>query len=157
LEHGHSMGKAEVFKCYGCPTFLLTQQQWKIFVENPARNKILTYPFSRDTSLSEYKRSIDLAPINDDLIRAITICLLSSRGEAAKDQSISSYDEALGTMQETEKNLSRGNEIEDFIQPTFISGYTYKGDPIYSVIRVYSEEECEAIEAEIENIAPRLY
>jgi hypothetical protein len=167
--HNKSRGAQIICALYGfnCPAFLLTPNRWKLFVETPARNGILTFPFSQDASLSQYKRSNSMAVVDDDFIRAITLCLLSRKARDAEvpaetvqatdfsysvDQNVASTPKLTLAQTETKSEAS--------ITPVFAVGNTAAGDPIYLPVRVYADEATYAAESEMEdqeNIPPRLF
>ena len=73
---------------FNCPTFLFTQKQWKLFVENDDRDQIFTFPFSNDDNLTSHVNSSLVHLTGNTLLMAIAICLLSNRTaivEAAKN------------------------------------------------------------------------
>lgn len=63
---------------YVCPTFLLTQRIYKLFIENPERNLIYTFPYGDDSSKSNHENSCFMNPVGRDLIKLIYL-LLSAR------------------------------------------------------------------------------
>lgn len=52
------------------PIFLLNSERFKIFVENDARNEVLTYPFTEEDGANATE------PIGERLVKALIICLL---------------------------------------------------------------------------------
>ncbi|KAJ3253378.1 hypothetical protein HK103_000698 [Boothiomyces macroporosus] len=147
---------------YGCPTFLYTQNIFKVFVENAERNAIYTYPYNDDTSLSEHVRSTLVQPMGSNLIKAIVICLLSERNKPEKgiddevkielklETPIKGENIPKQLYLSTKKpptNKSERSSIQNK-KPRYVSGYV-DGQPVYTEIRVYSGDEVEEVEAEI--------
>ena len=149
------------------PTFLLTQKQWKLFVENKHRNSIITFPYNSECEYSAHVKSSLAQPMGTTFLKAIVICLLSKRGYVESDEGISTKD-SVPLMQTPEHQIIKQNLFEtpqkparlsDRLQksygsshgrktPKFISGYV-DGKPVYSVVRVLSPELVARIEDEI--------
>lgn len=149
---------------YHCPTFLLTQEHWKLFVENDDRNQVFTFPF--DDSLPLNERSVITEMVGSSLVRAIVIILLSKictpvEGKrlatpkkivAIKSKRLTPHkgsDEAGPSKRPlpcdaSEPNLRRkSSRIEKMAKkPTYFSGYRH-GNPVYLPIRIMSAEEIE--------------
>jgi len=68
-----------VLYTFNCPTFLFTQRQWKLFVENSDRNAILTFPYDDDHEHTPHVNSSLVQPMGTTFLKAIVICLLSRR------------------------------------------------------------------------------
>jgi len=102
---------------FNCPTFLFTQGQWKLFVENDARNSILTFPYGNDSDHSPHVNSSLVQSMGTTFLKAIVVCLLSKRTYRKK-------------------------------QPSFVSGFI-DGIPLYTTVRVLSEEDVLIIEDKI--------
>ena len=145
---------------FNAPTFLLSQQHWKLLVENEDRNAILTFPYGDEHS--PHVRSAQLASMGSDFVRAIVICLLSNRrtvleAKAARvgssipcitpeKPSLSSKSHATGVK---EQKISARLETPSGIkQPSFVSGYC-NGLPVYSLVRVLAPDVVANIEDEI--------
>lgn len=58
---------------HNCPTFLLTQKHWKLFLENEERNSVLTFPYREDGRGASHVRSCRVAQMDADFIKAIVI------------------------------------------------------------------------------------
>lgn len=98
---------------FNAPTFLFTQQHWKLFVENDERTTISTYPFSSLPDQSPHVNSCMMEPVGISLLKTIMICLLSTRGAVAR-----SGDEAVGlnvNVTPAAKGLKR--RIETVLKP----------------------------------------
>ena len=67
------------------PVFLLTQLQWKVFVENENRDAILSYPAALIGS--EYQRSLQMKGMGPEIIQAIIIVLLARPNTLFNDES----------------------------------------------------------------------
>jgi hypothetical protein len=161
--HGKCRGTQVLTALYGfyCPTFLLTPEQWKLFVETPERNGIFTHPFSPDPSLSGYMRSITMGIMDDDFLRAITICLLRDSFISQSNTPISANSISSTTSVGTATVQGNGsNYVTQPIKPSVMTGVSENGAAQYRTLRVYTPEEVAVIEAEIEaeenqeNIAP---
>ena len=151
-----------------CPTLLLTQQQWKLFVENPSRDSVLTFPFGNDSSESEHVNSTLTKGMGKTLIKTVVICLLS-KFSSTSTKTKQSFGAVLETptvsrkafrrldndfkrlqvtkvpeLTTTKKNASK-RSICPKPTPKFISGFL--GDvPIYSNVRVARQDVVESKE-----------
>ena len=65
---------------FNAPTFLFTQKQWKLFVENKERNAVLTYPYNDDVNHTPHVNSSLVYPMGTTFLKTIVICLLSRKG-----------------------------------------------------------------------------
>jgi hypothetical protein len=128
---------------FNCPTFLLNQKQWKLFVENEARNAIFTYPYNE--GYTSHVNSSLMNPMGSEFIKAIVICLLSKRFSVEVVDSDSENKAATNTV--TPQN-SKSRENSEKRVPCFISGYS-DGRPIYSTVRVVPDRVVAEIEMEI--------
>lgn len=154
---------------HGCPTFLYTQDQWKIFVENDARNAILTYPFDYTQELA-HTGSVWAHRMGPTFIRAIVICLLSTRNEQVHTpekiplvfetpqtragragQNPSPEDQPAHEVRRSARLKKKSRTL----MPSFLSGYK-NGVPVYSDIRVYTAEEVAAIDEQIETLEKQM-
>jgi hypothetical protein len=157
---------------HNCPTFLLTQAHWKLFVENEERNCVLTFPYDADETDTLHVRSCRVANMDLDFLKAIVICLLSKRHTATEsiEQPPSSgilYADLDKLPAEAPfKHVLKDSPAKKKIkldsqkggtssskrlapkEPSFISGYA-DGEPIYSIIRVRSDEAVSRIEEQI--------
>ena len=64
---------------FGAPTLLYTQRHWKLLVENGKRNRILTFPYSKDSNVTPHVKSTLMEPMNENIQKVILICLLATR------------------------------------------------------------------------------
>ena len=65
---------------YNAPTFLITNVQWKVFVENRERNQIFTFPFNDEPGdLPQFYRAGRYGFLDDqeDFLKAVAICILA--------------------------------------------------------------------------------
>ncbi|KAJ2993465.1 hypothetical protein HDV02_002408 [Globomyces sp. JEL0801] len=154
---------------FNCPTFLFTQRQWKLFVENSDRNAILTFPYdnNNDNHTPHVKSSL-VEPMGTAFLQAIVICLLSQRVSLEGSMKAVTL-EGSSQVKETPKKtiikpkyfdtpdkpkrqsarLQKGSSLESGKKiPTFVSGYI-EGQPIYMKIRVVPQEVVAGIENEI--------
>jgi hypothetical protein len=79
---------------FNAPIMLLTQQQWKLFVENSERNAIFTFPFGTEPGENfQTFNSLETMRTGTTFLKAIAICLMSSWStfQASKN----SIDEAM--------------------------------------------------------------
>ncbi|KAI9339391.1 hypothetical protein BDR26DRAFT_862349 [Obelidium mucronatum] len=113
---------------FNCPTFLFTQRQWKLFVENSDRNSVLTFPYEDKVNHTPHVNSSLVQPMGTTFLKAIVICLLSRRDSL--EESLKSF-----TLQKP--------------MPSYVSGYDDKGLPIYTIARVVSQEVVARIEDQI--------
>ena len=153
---------------YNCPTFLFTQRQWKLFVENDDRNTVLTFPYGENGEHTPHVNSSQVQPMGTTFLKAIVICLLSRRSslvEAVKAEKLQETslvketpkktdvkEKYFNTTEKPQRRSARlsklsGADSEKKV-PTFISGYVDKF-PIYSVVRVLPQEVVDIIEDEI--------
>jgi hypothetical protein len=153
---------------FNCPTFLFTQRQWKLFVENSDRNAILTFPYNDNHEHTYHVNSSLLQPMGTTFLKAIVICLLSRRvslEESMKAVNLEVAPQVKETPTKTiikpkhfdsrdkpkrqsarlqkASNLECGKKI-----PSFVSGYV-EGQPIYSLVRLVPQEIVAGIEDEI--------
>jgi hypothetical protein len=151
---------------FNCPTFLLTQKQWKLFVENDERDAVFTFPYNDEASFTPHVNSSLVHPIGKIFLKAIVICILSERPSLV--QPLKEISLAVPTRIDTPKKgeiIRESNFTTDkkpqkqseqiqsssgtgMRQPSFVSGYI-DGQPIYSTIRVLPEEDVSRIEDEI--------
>lgn len=65
---------------HSCPTFLLSQKYWKVFIENSNRNGIVTYPFDKTVARDHLKvKANTFKGMGTTLVKVIVLCLLSKR------------------------------------------------------------------------------
>ena len=60
-----------------CPTFLVTPKQWKLFVESPDRDSILTFPYNKNPSYAPHLASTLVHPTGNTFLKALTICIMA--------------------------------------------------------------------------------
>ncbi|KAI8895107.1 hypothetical protein BC833DRAFT_623320 [Globomyces pollinis-pini] len=154
--HSRGIQVLSALYAFNCPTFLFTQRQWKLFVENPERNSVLTFPFNDNAEHTPHVNSSLVQPMGRDFLKAIVICLLSQR--VSLDDSMKSI-----TLQESsqvkeikpkffdtpEKPVRTSGRLLGQPKPSYLSGYDDKGQPIYSLVRVAPPEMVARIEEEI--------
>ena len=151
---------------FNCPTFLFTQRQWKLFVENSDRNAVLTFPYNDNHEHTPHVNSSLVQPMGTTFLKAIVICLLSRRVTLEESMTAVNVGESSQVKETPRKiiikpkyfdtpdkpkrqsarlqkasNLESGKKI-----PSFVSGYD-KGHPMYTIVRVVPQD----IVAEIEN------
>ena len=153
---------------FNAPTFLFTQKQWKLFVENKERNAVLTYPYNDDVNHTPHVNSSLVYPMGTTFLKTIVICLLSRKEslvDAKNEMSIQEESQVMETPKKTiikEKffetskkpqrqsarlqKASESNYVKK--QPSFVSGYM-DGQPLYEVVRVLPQEVVSRIEDEI--------
>ena len=153
-----------------CPTFLLTNKQYKLFVENRERNAVLTYPFLEGSKESSFINSCDVDLMGPTFLKVIVICLLSRRAsliESMKSVKITQnetssvknkvlskiLEKAKISMEKTKKffglSQRRSPRLLETPNPTYVSGYDDQGNPIYSLVRVVPKEIVKRIEDKI--------
>ncbi|KAH6583368.1 hypothetical protein BASA60_001492 [Batrachochytrium salamandrivorans] len=154
---------------FNCPTFLFTQKQWKLFVENKDRNAILTFPYNDNDDHSPHVNSSLVHPMGTTFLKAITICLLSRRFSLEESMKTVTLDESASQINETpEKTVIKPKDFDTPEEPTiqstrlqtssglesgkktpsFVSGYA-NGQPIYTTVRVVPQDIVARIEDEI--------
>ena len=97
---------------FNCPTFLLTQKRWRLFVENSNRNAVLTFPYG--DGFTEHANSSFVASMGSDFLKAIVVCLLSKR--PALKESISSVP--LGVSSQVTKTPEKTMATSKFFNTT---------------------------------------
>lgn len=153
---------------FGCPTFLFTQRQWKLFVENSDRSAIFTFPYDNNDNHTPHVNSSLVQPMGTTFLKAIVICLLSRRFSLEGSMKAITLEES-SQVKETPKKiiiktkyfdtpdkpkrqsarLQKGTKLEYGNKiPSFVSGYA-EGQPIYSMIRVAPQEIVAGIEGGI--------
>jgi hypothetical protein len=147
---------------FNCPTFLFTQRQWKLFVENTARNAILTFPYDDNPDHTPHVNSSLVQQMGTTFLKAIVICLLSRRvslHESMKSITLQESSRVKDTPRKTiikpkyfdtpEKPVRMSSRLLGQPKPSYVSGYDAKGQPIYSLVRVVPQEVVTRIEDEI--------
>jgi hypothetical protein len=153
---------------FNCPTFLFTQGQWKLFVENNERNSILTFPYDDDIDHSPHINSSLVQPMGPAFLKAIVVCLLSKRDSLVESMKAVSIEESSQVMETPKKTIIKPKYFDTSEkpqrqsarlqkssgsnygkkQPSFVSGYI-DGLPLYSTVRVLPQEVVSRIEDEI--------
>ncbi|KAI9337242.1 hypothetical protein BDR26DRAFT_981135 [Obelidium mucronatum] len=147
---------------YNSPTFLFTQKQWKLFVENSDRNAVLTFPYDDNPDHTPHVNSSLVQPMGTTFLKAIVICLLSRRvslEESMKSTTLQESSEKKETPKKTiikpkyfdtpEKAKTQSARLQGQPKPSYVSGFDDAGLPIYSLIRVVPAELAARIEDEI--------
>jgi hypothetical protein len=147
---------------FNCPTFLFTQRQWKLFVENTERNAILTFPYNDNPEHTLHVNSSLVRPMGTTFLKAIVICLLSRRVslvESMKAVTLEEASQVKDTPQKTiikpryfdtpEKPTRQSSRLQGRPRPKYVSGYDDKGQPIYYLVRVVPPEVVARIEDNI--------
>ena len=147
---------------FNCPTFLFTQRQWKLFVENTERNAVLTFPYDDNPDHTPHVNSSLVQPMGTTFLKAIVICLLSRRvslEESLKSITLQESSQIKETPKKTiikpkyfdtpEKPKRQSARLQGQPKPSYVSGYDDKGLPIYTLIRVVPQEVVARIEDEI--------
>ena len=166
--HSRGIQVLSALYAFNCPTFLFTQGQWKLFVENQERNAILTFPYDDHPLHSPHVNSSLVQQMGTTFLKAIVVCLLSKRHffvETRKEESIGESSQVTETPQkvitkrkffDSDEKPSRqsakfqksSGSVSGKKQPSFVSGYI-DGRPVYSVVRVLPQEVVLRIEDEI--------
>ncbi|KAH9256477.1 hypothetical protein BASA81_005391 [Batrachochytrium salamandrivorans] len=154
---------------FNCPTFLFTQKQWKLFVENKDRNAILTFPYNDNDGHTPHVNSSLVHPMGTTFLKAITICLLSRRFSLEESMKTATLDESAPQINETpQKTVVKPKYFNTPERPTrqsarlqtssgpesgkktpsFVSGYA-NGQPIYTTVRVVPQDIVTGIENDI--------
>ena len=142
-----------------CPTFLLTQQCWKLFVENDERTEVLTFPYGVKATDTPHVKSTKIAPVGGDLLKAITICLLSERHRPLEEAKLAVSNDILAPILDTNLGPSQpaGDSPTDEStkkpkveskEPRFKSG-SANGEPVYTVVHILPDDVVAAIERDI--------
>lgn len=147
---------------FNCPTFLFTQRQWKLFVENSDRNAVLTFPYNDNPDHTPHVNSSLVQPMGTTFLKAIVICLLS--GQVSLEDSVKAItlEESSQLDKTPEKSIIKSKHFDTpekpkrpsarllgQPKPSYVSGYDDKGQPIYSLIRVVPQEVVARVEDEI--------
>ncbi|KAH6598525.1 hypothetical protein BASA50_003564 [Batrachochytrium salamandrivorans] len=154
---------------FNCPTFLFTQKQWKLFVENKDRNAILTFPYNDNGDHTPHVNSSLVHPMGTTFLKAITICLLSRRFSLEESMKAVTLEESAPQINETpEKTIVTSKDFDtpeepkmqstrlqtssrlesEKKTPSFVSGYV-NGQPVYTTVRVVPQDIVARIEDEI--------
>ncbi|KAH6584277.1 hypothetical protein BASA61_007555 [Batrachochytrium salamandrivorans] len=154
---------------FNCPTFLFTQKQWKLFVENKDRNAILTFPYNDNDDHTPHVNSSLVYPMGTTFLKAIVICLLSRRFSLEESMKTATLDESAFQINETsektvikpkdfdtlEKSTIQSTRLQQAARlesgkntPSFVSGYA-NGQPVYTTVRVVPQDIVAGIEDEI--------
>ena len=146
---------------YNAPTLLLTQRQFKLFVENESRDQVLTYPFGDSVGDMDHINSALMAPVGRNLVKVIVICLLAkfdSLSAQSTQISVSATTPIIENISEKNKHsvnlpIKKRKKLDPSLppprQPQFIDGINLDGTPRYRIIKVYSDEEVHKWERKI--------
>jgi hypothetical protein len=147
---------------YNSPTFLFTQRQWKLFIENSDRNAVLTFPYDDNPNHTPHVNSSLVMPMGTTFLKAIVICLLSRRvslEDSMKAVTLKELSQIKDTPQKIiikpkyfdtpEKPKRQSARLRERPKPSYVSGYDELGHPIYTLIRVVPPEVVARIEDEI--------
>ena len=147
---------------FNCPTFLLTQKQWKLFVENRERNAILTFPYGHTADDDPHVKSTLVQSMGTIFLKAIVICLLSQQSPLVQSTESSQATATPKNTMVKSKYLGSSKKRQKLAaplkktpgpynvkkEPSFVSGYI-DGQPIYSEVRILTQEAVSRIEDEI--------
>ena len=160
--HSRGIQVLSALYAFNCPTFLFTQRQWKLFVENTARNAILTFPYDDNPDHTPHVNSSLVQQMGTTFLKAIVICLLSRRvslHESMKSITLQESSRVKDTPRKTiikpkyfdtpENPVRMSSRLLGQPKPSYVSGYDDKGQPIYSLVRVVPQEVVTRIEDEI--------
>ncbi|EPZ36494.1 hypothetical protein O9G_005506, partial [Rozella allomycis CSF55] len=147
---------------FNCPTFLFTQRQWKLFVENVDRNAILTFPYDDNPDYTHHINSSLVQPMGKTFLKAIVLCLLSRRDsldQTIQELTLKECSNVIDTPKDSiikpkyfetsDKPKTQSARFLGEPKPSYLSGYDDKGQPIYSLVRVVPQEVVARIEDEI--------
>ncbi|KAJ3329939.1 hypothetical protein HDU76_006804 [Blyttiomyces sp. JEL0837] len=133
------------------PTFLVTPKHWRLFVHNEHGNIILTAPV-----VDDHDRLQVCAPMGEDFVKALTICLLTPDQPTAETPSSEELVEvAAGGDASTSSSSSKAGKTtgeksspRNFIssikkrrQLKFSTGVNEAGEPIWQEITVWTREQ----------------
>jgi hypothetical protein len=160
--HNECRGAQILAAMYGfdCPAFLVSQFHFKLFVQNTTRDGILTFPYNQDPNETNYHNSSLVGANNEELLQAITICLLSKKATEPSSPVLKMCDENFmpkpfyksAEKQQITESLQEGPSESQIRTSRVISGYTSQGNPIYRQIRVLQRRQVEVIENEIARV-----
>lgn len=102
--HGYK-GPRVLAALYGhsCPTFLFSQKYWKVFVEAPDRDRLLTFPFGSIPGRALHINANCFQGMGREFVEAIAICLLSTREPLRPSTPISSNSLSTEGLEASEK------------------------------------------------------
>ena len=102
---------------FNAPTFLVTPTQWKLFIENQARDSILTLPTLRsigETVISgPFANSMQIGSIGREFLLAVGLCMLSKPSPLSSEKFLETprnniLEENKRKRSETQKNSDEG-------------------------------------------------
>jgi hypothetical protein len=145
---------------FNCPTFLLNQKVWKLFVENQERTKVMTFPVGNDPQGNDLSRASKVYGIGTTLLKAITICLLSKRSGTLMTMAQSvpvptpRFKDTRVVHSEKKPKRARQDPGSEFPftpppPPAFKSGYE-NGQAVYTYIRVMPQDQVDMLGEEIQ-------
>jgi hypothetical protein len=137
---------------HGAPTFLFTQNQYKVFCENDERNTIYTFPFDTDPNESEDTNSFMCYKMNEMFFQAVAICLLREPRTTASSRPKQRIIEVV-PLKPTAKDSplkkqtlakKKATELKQATKaPSFITGFKGDGAPIYQTIAIWNVDNDE--------------
>jgi hypothetical protein len=153
---------------YHCPTMIVTQKQFKVFVENAERNAIFTYPYDTNQEHTNHVNASLLQPVGTTMLNVIAICMLSQPRSLVVHPFGAGGDlqtppqkvikkkhwETLGKpLRMSPRLAAMGTKATSAPRrtPKFISGYL-EGKPVYTEVRVVSDESVQTIESRIQEL-----
>jgi hypothetical protein len=125
---------------FNCPTFLFSQRQWKLFIENSERKAVLTLPYNDDSGFTLHVDCSLVQVMGTTFLYAISICVLSSRGTSEETFQVkqtpkksitkAQYFDTPGKPRRNSPRLQKlsGLESEKNL-PSFFAGYV-DGEPV---------------------------
>ncbi len=147
---------------FNCPTFLFTQKQWKLFVENDARDAVYTFPYDDDSDHTPRVNSSLVHPMGTTFLKAIVICLLSERVSLEESMEAITLEESTQVKEAPKKTIIKPKYFDTPDKPkrqsarllgrpnpSYVSGYDDQGRPMYTLVRVVPPEVVARIEDEI--------
>ncbi len=130
---------------FNCPTFLLTQKQWKVFMENEERNAVLTFPFGNNPEQPGHVNSCSFAPMGSDFLRASMISLRSQRMPVLSPQGPPKNKQPSASTNTAPKRDRDPRLYSSPAMPSKRARVTHvsnaqNGQPVYSTVRIWSQE-----------------
>ena len=157
------------------PTFLLTQEHWKIFAENKERNEVHTFPMHEEPTESGYIGMTAMQRMGSkSLLKAIYICLLAKCGDFDELAEVSTPQKVMVANRyhnsEERQNATRARISSSAVTvckrtetsketagvvhsrptiapaPRYIGDYDEQGNPLYVTVEILSGGEMEELE-----------
>ena len=107
---------------FNCPTFLFTQRQWKLFVENTERNAVLTFPYNDNLDHTPHVNSSLVQPMGTTFLKAIVICLLSQRVSLEESMKSITLQESSQIKETPKKTSIKPKYFDTSAKPVRTSG-----------------------------------